>query len=219
MTQSQRAASSRLSFRLSAAVALLIGAVLISGCQGEAVGTQPSTTAARPTAPSSPSPTPTTPEPTPASSDGPAANIPIPEKPELADENTKEGLEAFTRYWFDLFSYGYATNDWEEFTRVTDPGCMTCENIVGRVQGHFDSAGWIDGGEAELVSFSTQFEENTAGSINSFAEVAQAEITYYAKDGEVSGVSEALKPTANVTISLFENNEWVMLDFGSPEGT
>ncbi|MBG6181488.1 DUF6318 family protein, partial [Arthrobacter sp. CAN_A1] len=162
---------------------------------------------------------PGTPEPTAASSDGPAANIPVPEKPALADENTVEGLEAFTEYWFELFSYGYETNDWTEFLEITDSGCGTCANIVGEVQTHSEAGGWISGGEATLGSFTTSFELNTEGSINSFSEVKQASLSYFDETGEPVGTSPAVLETVYTTIALYEDSRWIMLDFGSPEGT
>jgi hypothetical protein len=39
----------------------------------------------------------------PADAKGRAQNVPVPVKPALADKNTKEGLEAFTKYWYELW--------------------------------------------------------------------------------------------------------------------
>lgn len=209
-------------------VAVVFG-LLMTGCQGDASPPGPTAgeTSASVTDPTtSPSPTPTTspsepatPEPTAASSDGPAANIPVPEKPALADENSVEGLEAFTEYWFELFSYGYITNNWDEFLDITDSGCGTCANVVQGVQEQFVSGGWVAGGEAEVLNFSTDFEQNTAGSINSFVEVGQGEVTMFSQSGEVVGASPRSEPNIDVTIAIYEQDGWIMLDFGSPEGT
>ncbi len=143
----------------------------------------------------------------------------MPEKSSLADENSLEGLEAFTEYWFELFSYGYVTNDWAEFDSVTDPGCGTCSNVVGGVQAHFSTGGWVAGGNADVVSFSSEFELNTAGSINSFVEVGQGEVTMFSSSGEVASESASSDPRIDVVIAIYEAGKWIMLDFGSPEGT
>ena len=37
--------------------------------------------------------------------------MPVPELPEAAKAETKEGLEAFARYWFALLNYAYETGD------------------------------------------------------------------------------------------------------------
>lgn len=209
-------------------MAVVLG-YLMTGCEGDASPPGPSATVTSASAPeqttsTSPPPMttppePTTPEPTAASSDGPAANIPVPEKPALADENSVEGLEAFTEYWFELFSYGYITNDWDEFLEITDSGCGTCGNVVEGVQEQFAAGGWAAGGEAEVLTFSSDFELNTAGSINSFVEVGQDEVTLFSQSGEAVGESPRSEPSIDVLIATYEQGGWIMLDFGSPEGT
>ncbi|WP_146065581.1 DUF6318 family protein [Arthrobacter pityocampae] len=202
-----------------AAVALL----LLTGCRNDA-DAAPIPTSEPPSsqAPATSEPTTTpsvAPEPSPASSAGPATNIPVPVKPALADENSPEGLEAFTAYWLELFSYGYETNDWAPFEAVTDPGCRTCENLKAEVQKHYESGGWIDGGGISLNSTNTEFVENTTGSINSFIDITQNEILYFDSSGiEVKG-SKKTEPVLGVSIAYWEVDHWVMLDFGSPEGS
>ncbi|TDK27720.1 hypothetical protein E2F48_00850 [Arthrobacter crusticola] len=143
----------------------------------------------------------------------------MPTKPALADENSKEGLEAFTRYWFELFNYGYATNDWKAFDQVTDPACGTCRNVLTAVNDHYKSGGWIVGGEAEVRSFTTDFVPNIEGSISSFVEVDQAAAMTISQDGTMEGQTKARQESIDVVIALWEDGRWVMLDFGPPEGT
>src|SRR5437899_770958 len=92
----------RLLFLPTALLALL----LLSAC-----GSSPGTGAA-PSVTASPSPPPSVDSrPTPASSKGPARNVPKPELPEAAKQNTKEGFAAFTQYWFDTIAYSLETAD------------------------------------------------------------------------------------------------------------
>ncbi|MDN4611169.1 DUF6318 family protein [Arthrobacter burdickii] len=200
--------------------------MLLTGCQGNGgpsaneTQSQPSSTSAPPTAEVSASATSSSgPEPSPASSAGPAANIPVPVKPALADENSKEGLEAFTKYWLELFSYGYETNDWAPFEAVTDPGCRTCGNLSQAVKVHYSSGGWIQGGTISLNSSETGFEKNTTGSINSFVDITQDEIVYFNSSGDEVKKTAQTPSTIGVSIAFWEDDHWVMLDFGSPEGT
>lgn len=118
------------SFKWSIAPAALVVVLALTGCQAEgAEGPTTEIGVAKSVSPgpakSTPTPTSTVPEPTPASSARPAVNIPVPKKPARADKNTKVGLETFTKWWLELFSYGYLTNDWKKFWTVTDPGCKT----------------------------------------------------------------------------------------------
>ncbi|WP_152916154.1 DUF6318 family protein [Arthrobacter sp. RIT-PI-e] len=162
---------------------------------------------------------PSTPEPSPASSAGPAANIPLPVKPALADENSAEGLEAFTEYWLALFSYGYETNEWSEFEAVTDPGCRTCERVKQIVGDLYAEGRWMSGGVFEINTYTTDFVINTSGSIRSFVEYQQSEITYYETDGSLIPSDDSPEPALNATFAIYEDGHWVMLDFGKPEGT
>lgn len=203
--------------------AVLMMTILLTGCQGNPEPDAGGTATAQPSSAESPAAvattTPSTPEPSPASSAGPASNIPVPVKPALADENSEEGLEAFTEYWLELFSYGYETNDWTEFEAVTDPGCRTCENLSQEVQSHYEGGGWILGGDIEIISNTTDFVTNTSGSINSFIDIKQGRIEYYDSNGSKLKETEASPPIIGVSIAFWEQKNWVMLDFGSPEGT
>jgi hypothetical protein len=197
----------------------LVALMLLTGCQGSDDPVAPETSD-EPSASASATPTaPSTPEPSPASSLGPAANLPVPVKPALADENTAEGLEAFTEYWFELFSYGYATNDWVPFDAVTDPGCTTCANVKAAVDGVYSEGGWVEGAESTMTAFQVDFRVNTQGSIGSLVEVAQGPSKTYSQAGDVLSNDPAEDPVFNAIFSVYEEGRWIMLDFGAPEGT
>ena len=210
------------------AVPVLAGAVvalmLLTGCQGDGdpSANQPSDEVSSSAPTVEPASTPTasaTPEPSPASSAGPAANIPVPVKPALADQNSAEGLEAFTRYWFELFSYGYETNDWVPYEAVTDPRCENCANVTISVSEIFADGGWISGADSEVISFISDFRTNTEGSIGSYVEVVQGESIIYSASGEVVEEAPEGNPTLKAIFSAYLDGRWVMLDFGAPEGT
>ncbi|BBE23209.1 hypothetical protein MN0502_20920 [Arthrobacter sp. MN05-02] len=199
--------------------------MLLTGCQGDG---DPS--ARQTTSPASPSAAPTTgaptatasatPEPSPASSAGPAANIPVPVKPALADENSKEGLEAFTKYWFEVLSYSYVTNDWTLFDKETDPGCRTCASIRSSVVELYGQGRWVRGAEVEVISFDTAFELTTSGSITAYVKNQQSKIEYFEADGSViRTVPQQDPPAFDVVNALYDEGSWLLLDYGAPEGT
>lgn len=205
-----------------AAVAVL----LLSGCQGDPdPSVQPSSdpSSSSSTAPSgsaAPSVSASAgPEPSPASSAGPAANIPVPVKPALADENSAKGLEAFTKYWFELFSYGYETNDWAPFEAVTDPGCRTCDKYVEIVRGVYSNGQYIKGGKFAIDDFSTDFALNTQGSIQAFVSNGQSDITFYSSDGTRIRTDQAPDSVIDVIFAAYSEGGWLLLDYGKPEGT
>src|SRR3712207_4203337 len=96
--------------RTGVAALAVAASLALAGCNpGDSPG--PGATAAPSAtdlATTSASPTPT-PTPTaaykPADASGPAKNVPVPVLPDVAKTETKEGLEAFARYWFQLLSY------------------------------------------------------------------------------------------------------------------
>lgn len=206
---------SRVACTFTGAVVFLL---VLTGCQGadpgvaqEPAGSAPASASASATPSVAPTPTPS-----PASAAGPAVNLPVPEKPALADENSVEGLEAFTEWWFELLNYAYATNDLEPLWAVTDEGCTTCQNIEKSIAGVYESGGWVVGGDISLKSFDSDFELNTARSLSSFIRITQSEATYFDASGEVNNESPGFtEPRVNETIALFENGVWTLLDVGS----
>ncbi len=140
-------------------------------------------------------------------------------KPALADENTPEGLEAFTEYWFELFSYGYETNDWASFEAVTDPGCRTCAKYIEIVRGVYADGKYMSGGSFVMHDFFTDFETNTQGSIQAFVTNSQSDITFYGKNGVAIRTDKAPEPVVDATFAIYASDGWLMLDFGKPEGT
>lgn len=203
----------------------VIAAMVLTGCQGGADPSasptpEPSVSAASASASASASaPASSSPAPSPASSAGPAANIPVPVKPPLADENSAEGLEAFTEYWFELFSYGYETNDWAPFETVTDPRCETCSNVISAVRDVYADGGWVSGADSEVISFISDFRLNTQGSIGSFVEVVQGESVTYSSSGRITTEVPKGERVVNAIFAAYLDGRWVMLDFGAPEGS
>jgi hypothetical protein len=65
----------------------------------------------------------------PADAKGRAQNVPVPVKPAVADKNTKEGLEAFARYWYALLNYGFETGNLTPWTKLTSGSCEFCNLI------------------------------------------------------------------------------------------
>src|SRR5215218_7689958 len=119
--------------RVGAMAFAVAGSLLLAGCSGGAPadpGTS-SPTAAETTSPSAtPTPTPT---PSavykPADASGPAQNVPVPVLPEVAKTETKEGAEAFAKYWFSVLSYAYETGDVALLESLEPPSCAACQKV------------------------------------------------------------------------------------------
>lgn len=118
-TRSGKSALRPLSSRILPAVALGIAVVVsLSACGGDA-NSEPTDDPTEPSASSSP-------EYVPASADGPAQNVPVPELPDEAHEQTAEGAEAALKHWWDTLEYLYLTGDAEPMGMVSQDICELC---------------------------------------------------------------------------------------------
>ncbi len=147
-----------------AALALLFAvAALLNGCSSvsfepatQTTATQPSSSSATEPAEQGPTPTPT-PSYSQASGAGPAANVELPVFPEVARQDTKEGLMAFAEYWFELVDYTYQTGDPEPLKAVTTPECGVCGGMFGRIPETYANGGWVEGGLVDMEKLESAF--------------------------------------------------------------
>lgn len=162
-----------------------------------------------PSGPATPSATPTpTASYKPADATGKAQNVPVPELPEAAKVETKEGLEAFARYWFKELNFAYETGTSSGLESVTSAGCEFCSNITRSLKTNYAEGRWLVGGHIETPSLSTTFESQADGQYQIAVQVQQAKITYFDPGG-----SEFRKPTppsdtGNVMLAAFKNGAW-----------
>src|SRR6478735_9580951 len=137
----------------SGAAALVVGlALALSGCNSGGSpgpgGTSSQMADETPTATAAATPT-STPSAVykPADATGPAQNVPVPVLPEVAKTETKEGLEAFTRYWFALLSYGYETGDATSFESIAPSPCEACQKVSKVIKDWHSEGRWLVGGK------------------------------------------------------------------------
>jgi hypothetical protein len=102
-------------WRFGLIAGVVAGSLLLAGCSGGAPadpGSASPTAAESASASATPTPTPT---PSavykPADASGPAQNVPVPVLPDVAKTETKEGLEAFVRFWYGALNYAFETGN------------------------------------------------------------------------------------------------------------
>ncbi|MDT0170516.1 DUF6318 family protein [Pseudarthrobacter sp. BRE9] len=194
------------------AAALIVGfAMALSGCNsGDSPGpggTSSPVAAETPTASSTPTPTPSAVY-KPADASGPAQNVPVPVLPEVAKTETKEGAEAFTKYWFELLNYAYQTGDIASVQAVTSPNCQFCANITSSLTTNYQGDRWLAGGKITIPAATTSFQRSEDGNYQVILQVLQDTITYYERGG--SEFRAATKPsnTGNVLLVGFDSSGW-----------
>lgn len=201
--------------KLAAAVALLTATTLLgTACTAQPPPSSASASgSAAETASAGPSETPSaTPTPTasyrPADAKGRAQNVPVPVMPAAAKAKTKEGLEAFARYWFEQLNYAYETGKTNELSATTAQTCELCSNLVGAVKHNYQGDRWLVGGKIAAAAISTKFDAGTDGNYQVVVQVQQSKISYFAPDRSQFRAPTPPSDTGNIMLSAFRNGAW-----------
>lgn len=188
---------------------LAAAALALTACQGGGEPVAQPTLAETSSATAAPSTSTPSPAATatykPADASGKAQNVPVPVKPALADENSKEGLEAFTKYWFELLSYGYETGDVTEWQALSAPDCSYCVNVRKRIDDSYSSGGWQVGAKISVGSVEPQFMPD-APSQEVAVQVLQQPTSYYAPDGSEAKTASSAGNSAVVVIATYDQS-------------
>ena len=195
--------------------AVVVAAFLLSitACSGGGAPppASPATVSPSPSASSTPSATPTpTASYKPADATGKAQNVPVPVLPEAAKAETKEGLEAFARYWFQLLSYGYETGDPRPLVEVTSSACSACEHAKtcpGTRNGIRTDGGWSEE-QIATPSVQPQFVSAADGNYQVAIQVQQSPVRYYNADGSLDSADRQTEDTGNLMLAVFTDGSW-----------
>jgi hypothetical protein len=118
----------------------------------------------------------------PASSEGPAQNVPVPEMPAAAKEQTQEGLEAALEYWWAAERYLKLTGDPEPLRAISTEDCTLCKELIESWPAIYTANGWADVGETEVeVAFSSLDNSDLGGRAILLVSEAPGEV--YRSDG------------------------------------
>ena len=187
----------------------------MAGCSGGAPA-DPGTGSPTASQSASPSVTPTpTPTPSavykPADASGPAQNVPVPVLPEVAKTETKEGAEAFTKYWFSVLSYAYETGDTAALSRLSKPECNFCQGLVTDIEAAWAEGKWISGGQIEIPVATAK---PSGASTQVVLQVLQKELTIHNQDGSPYQEKTAATNAGSVAMVDFAGVGWVVSDLG-----
>ncbi|MGO4584117.1 DUF6318 family protein [Arthrobacter sp. 2RAF6] len=206
----------RTSFSARSRLFVIVGlaaALTLTACGNS---TQPQsaspTVSASPTATATPSPTPAAVY-KPADAKGKAENVPIPVLPEAAKANSKEGVEAFARYWFQALSYAYETGDMAAWSAMTSAECLFCNRIRQGLESAYVKGRWVVGGKMTTPSVEANFKSE-ALSQQVTIQTIQSQIDYYDADGSVGQPPTPASNSAIVMIGAFESGSWKVKDLG-----
>ncbi|WP_416417842.1 DUF6318 family protein [Paenarthrobacter aromaticivorans] len=199
--------------------------LLLSGCQGGSTPGSPpsesSPTTASPTSGATGSPSPVGPSATtapsgvykPADPKGKAQNVPVPVMPELAKENTKEGLEAFIRYWYAEQNYAIETGDSSGWKRFTAPDCRACNRIQEGIDDSNVHGRWLAGGKITVPVVEPLWTDNAVGQ-QAKVQVIQERADYFNADGTTGRAFEKATNSAFGLSASFGPDGWTVADLG-----
>ncbi|MGO4250312.1 DUF6318 family protein [Paenarthrobacter sp. RAF54_2] len=210
--------------RIRGAVFGLTAALLLTGCQGGPPGGSPSESSSTTTPTSgvlSPGPSATessgraTPAAAyrPADAKGKAQNVPVPVIPALAKENSKAGLEAFIRYWFQLFSYAYETGETTGVTEHSSRTCVLCEHLVKSINANHTDNRWLVGGSFQTPVVEVLWDP-ALSSQQGKVQVIQQEIHYFDPGGSESRSATVATNDAAAFFADYRDGSWRTTDVG-----
>ncbi|MDM7990618.1 DUF6318 family protein [Arthrobacter sp. zg-Y877] len=177
-----------------------------SGDSGD--GGTPSSQASTPTP--TPSPTPSAMY-KPASAEGPAENVPLPVMPEEAKVQSKEGLEAFAKYWYDLVNYGYETGDVGPVQAISSPDCAACLNYYEAVEQGFIGDDWMAQGHIEVKDAYSEFVLTPQGRFQVLVMLQQGDMEFYGPSG-LQGIDDGdTAPAVQLFEASYADGQWTLL--------
>ncbi len=192
----------------------LVSLFVLSGCAGSSSDESPSAAAPKSSASITASPTPS-PTPTgeykPASAKGPAENVQLPELPEAAKKETKEGLIAFAKYWFDTVEYAYQTGDLDPFRSANSTSCIGCDYVYSLVGQGYENTDWLQGGEFEIHSMDTPFKKLPSGHYQVMMHLSQKGVISHGPGGKIYSKIEGAGSVVQLFEARYANGEWTTL--------
>ncbi|MDN3905397.1 DUF6318 family protein [Arthrobacter sp. YD2] len=189
---------------------LLCGLVACSQAAGDPGGGSPSPAPPSVSASATPTPTPT-PSATyePASADGPAENVPVPVMPEEAKLESKEGLEAFARYWYEAANYGYETGDVSLVKAISGPECVACLKYYEVVENGFIDDDWMAGAKIDIQDAYSEYVLTPEGRYQALAQLQQDGIEYYGPEGLQEAEEADFQPIVQLFEATWTNGQWL----------
>ena len=147
----------------------------------------------------------------PASAAGPAENVPLPLMPEEAKVQSKQGLIAFARYWYEVASYAYETGDVEPLKEISGPDCTACRGAYSTLEVWYEGNGWTGGGQINVTSVASEYALTDEGQRQVLVMFRQVPINVYSSEGPTRTVGEG-DGYVQLMDAVFVEGRWTALD-------
>jgi hypothetical protein len=144
----------------------------------------------------------------PADAKGKAQNVPVPVLPEAAKAETKEGLEAFAKYWYSTLSYAYETGDVTPMQAVSATTCTSCLRVKEVVEAWHSEGRWLAGGKMVVQGAQSKFVETAPGEYQVLIQVFQEPLSYYRSDMTLDEKTEQKPAAGDIMLASYEGGAW-----------
>ena len=144
----------------------------------------------------------------PASASGRAQNVPVPVLPEVAKTETKEGLEAFARYWYETLTYAYETGEMQPLESISGPACLTCARVKEVVEGWHSDGRWLAGGRMVVEGAQSKFLEVAPHEYQVLIQVRQEPLSYFRADKSLDETTHSRPAIGDIMVAGYENGRW-----------
>lgn len=154
--------------------------------------------------------------PTPASSTGPARNLPKPELPAAAKENTEAGFKAFTQYWFDTVTYALETGDTGPLKAVSKADCKICNGYLRRADQVATGNGWNIGPRWTVEDFTSTLKLDPLGQAVGYFLIRESAASKYASNGSMTESQAPISDDEPKAIyAVHDGHRWVTSQAGN----
>ncbi|WAP51419.1 DUF6318 family protein [Arthrobacter sp. ATA002] len=147
----------------------------------------------------------------PATAQGPAENVPLPVMPELAKQESKEGLEAFAEYWYALANYGYETGDPAPVRAVSAETCFSCISYYRVLGNGYADNDWMLGARLHVQDVSSNFVKTAEGAYQATTLILQDELQYYSPSGYLGSDPGNTIPGVQLMEAVFTPTGWYVV--------
>ncbi|AIY00983.1 hypothetical protein ART_1384 [Arthrobacter sp. PAMC 25486] len=198
---------------LSSLAAAITAVLVLTGCSSPQISPSPSTSGSSTTpavevTTAAPPPTTEAPVYKPATDQGPAENVPIPVLPDKAKEFSKEGLIAFTEYWYSALGYAFETGDPKPMMDISGPNCIACNNMSETILPWHSEGRWIVGGQMMVLSTNASFVPVEDGSYEVTALIRQNHVQFYRGDKSLADDPGQGPSAADQLNAAYDSNQW-----------
>ncbi|MGO4591915.1 DUF6318 family protein [Paenarthrobacter sp. 2TAF44] len=133
--------------------------------------------------------------------------------PELAKENTKEGLEAFIRYWYEQLNYSYESGETGTLRSLSAPTCTLCSSLRDGIEDGWNEGRWVAGAGIRSAAVEIEFNSESSSQI-AIIQVIQAPIEIRNADGSLYQDPVPATNSASRAALEFADERWVLTDLG-----